>query len=93
VLFIGTQFRNLYTAVDTPARAACMMRASREKSEMSFLKSEMRFCLVSRLRGKASTSPNPMALSVDLRQLDETFAILDVAFRQNVPAASFRYFR
>jgi hypothetical protein len=24
VLFIGTQFSNLYTAVDTPAEAACV---------------------------------------------------------------------
>ena len=29
VLLIGTQFNNLYTAVDTPAEAVCLLFASR----------------------------------------------------------------
>jgi hypothetical protein len=42
---------------------------------------------------RISKSEKPISPSGDLKQLNETFAILDVAFRQNVPAASFRYYR
>jgi hypothetical protein len=42
---------------------------------------------------RISKSEKPISPSGDQKQLNETFAILDVAFRQNVPAASFRYYR